>query len=78
MAWNSETSITNFFLTFFLQKTQLVSYNSATNPLFQNKSLILQAWMHLLLMMQEDHGGVMAEATSVNMEQHARDENKNI
>lgn len=27
----------------FLQKTQLVSYNSATNPLLQNKSLILQA-----------------------------------
>lgn len=50
MAWNSKTGITNFFL--FLQKTQLVSYNSATNPLLQNKSLILQAWMCLLLTMQ--------------------------
>lgn len=57
MAWNSKTSITNFFfLHFFLQKTQLVSYNSATNPLLQNKSLILQAWTHLLLTMQEYQG----------------------
>lgn len=45
-----------FFFTFFLQKTQLVSYNSATNPLLQNKSLILQAWTHLLLTMQEYQG----------------------
>jgi len=54
MAWNSKTSITNFFS--FLQKTQLVSYNSATNPLLQNKSLILQAWMCLLLTTQEYQG----------------------
>lgn len=77
MVWNSKTSITKIFF-FFFQKAQLVSYNSATNPLLQNKSLILQAWMHLFLMMQEYQGGVKAEATSVNMEQHAKYRNKNI